>query len=116
METKGYVTNRFFKSVMEREEVTATSIGNFVALPHGAQIEVNEPHVAIAVLDKPVLWDGEEFVDIVFLLAFKLSTHEEIKRVQSFYKEYISLIETDEKIKIIRNTASEIELFKYLIQ
>lgn len=116
METKGYVTNRFFKSVMEREEVTATSIGNFVALPHGAQIEVNEPHVAIAVLDKPVLWDGEEFVDIVFLLAFKLSTHEEIKRVQSFYKEYISLIATDEKIKIIRNTASEIELFKYLIQ
>ena len=58
---------------------------------------------AIITLKKPISWDKEEMVDVIFLLAFKLSTHDEIKRVQSFYQEFISLIETNEKISVIRN-------------
>ena len=55
-------------------------------------------------------------VDVIFLLGFKMSTHEEIRRIQSFYKQYISLIETDEKVKIIRSKKSNLELYRYLIQ
>ena len=54
MELKGYVTGKFYDSVMEREKATTTSIGNRVALPHGAMSEVNESHVAIAVLPEPI--------------------------------------------------------------
>lgn len=32
---KGYVTKKYFKTVMERENMTPTSIGNGVAIPHG---------------------------------------------------------------------------------
>ena len=116
MESKGYVTHRFFDTVMEREKATTTSIGNQVALPHGAMGEVNESHVAIAVLDQPLAWDDEEEADVIFLLGFKMETHEEIKRIQSFYKQYISLIETDEKVRVIRNKESGIALYRYLIQ
>lgn len=116
MEKKGYVTHAFFASVMERENATTTSIGNGVALPHGAMRHVIDSHVAIAVLKSPILWDEEEIVDIIFLLAFKMETHEEIRRIQSFYKQYISLIETDDKVKLIRNKATNIELYQYLIQ
>ena len=55
-------------------------------------------------------------MDVIFLLGFKMSTHEEIRRIQSFYKQYISLIETDEKVKIIRSKKSNLELYRYLIQ
>ncbi|MEG0735373.1 MAG: PTS sugar transporter subunit IIA, partial [Longicatena sp.] len=116
MESKGYVTARFYDSVMEREKATTTSIGNQVALPHGAMGEVNENHVAIAILNEPILWDDDEKVDVIFLLGFKMGTHEEIKRIQTFYKQYIALIETDEKVKIIRSKTSNIELYRYLIQ
>lgn len=116
MEMKGFVTHKFFDSVMEREKATTTSIGNQVALPHGAMCEVNDSHVGIAILKHPVAWDDEEDVDVIFLLAFKMETHEEIRRIQSFYKQYISLIETDEKVKLIRNKATSIELYQYLIQ
>lgn len=116
MEVKGYVTKRFFDTVMEREHATTTSIGNQVALPHGAMSEVNESHVAIAILKHPIAWDDEENVDVIFLLGFKMGTHEEIRRIQSFYKQYISIIETDEKVEIIRNKTSGIELYQYLIQ
>ena len=115
MELKGYVTGKFYDSVMEREKATTTSIGNRVALPHGAMSEVNESHVAIAVLPEPIVWDDDR-VDVIFLLGFKMSTHEEIRRIQSFYKQYISLIETDEKVKIIRSKKSNLELYRYLIQ
>lgn len=116
MEEKGYVTSLFAQSVKEREDVTSTAIGNYVALPHGAQVHVNQSKVSIITLKNPVYWDKDEMVDVIFLLAFKLSTHEEIKRVQSFYQEFISLIETNEKISLIRNSRSEVELYKYLIR
>lgn len=115
MEMRGYVTHKFYDSVMEREKITTTAIGNGISLPHGAQSEVIESKVAIAILDKPIMWNDDQ-VDIVFLLAFKMVTPDEIKRVQMFYKEYISLIETEEKIKKLKAMNSNIDLYKYLIQ
>lgn len=116
LESHGYVMPLFAQSVYEREQATSTAIGNYVALPHGMQAYVNQSRVAIITLKKPISWDKEEMVDVIFLLAFKLSTHDEIKRVQSFYQEFISLIETNEKISVIRNARNALELYKYLIQ
>lgn len=115
MEMKGFVTSGFYDSVMEREKATTTSIGNGISLPHGAQSEVVESKVAIAILNEPIMWNDDQ-VDIVFLLAFKMETPDEINRIQMFYKQYISLIETEDKIKKLKNMNSNIDLYKYLIQ
>lgn len=56
-------------------------------------------------LEEPVIWDDEQ-IQIVFLLGFKMNTRDEIHRIQLFYKEYVSLIDTEEKIKMLRNRAS----------
>ena len=45
---KGYVTKKYFKTVMERENMTPTSIGNGVAIPHGDTQEVNTAKIVIA--------------------------------------------------------------------
>lgn len=115
MKEKGVVTEEFFDTVMERENKTTTTIGNGVSLPHGSPVAVNESKVAIAILDEPVMWDDEP-VEIVFLLGFKLITKDEINRIQLFYKEYVSLIDTDEKILMLKSMETNIEVYKYLIQ
>lgn len=114
MERKGFVTENFFHTVMERESKTTTSIGNGVSLPHGSPTEVNESKVAIAILKEPIMWDNE-LVQIIFLLGFKMITKEEINRIQLFYKEYVSLIENQETISRLKEMESSIEIYKYLI-
>lgn len=115
MEKKGYVTSKFYNSVIKREELTTTSIGNRVSLPHGDQAEVLESKVAISILKNPIIWD-DDLVEIVFLLGIKMDTQEEIKRVQLFYKQYVSLVETDEKVMILKKMKSNLDFYKYLIQ
>lgn len=115
MKEKGVVTEEFFDTVMEREKKTTTTIGNGVSLPHGSPVAVNESKVAIAILEEPVMWDNE-LVEVVFLLGFKMITKDEINRIQLFYKEYVSLIDTDEKIAMLKGMETNIELYKYLIQ
>lgn len=115
MYEKGVVTDEFFDTVMERESRTTTAIGSGVSLPHGSPAEVNESKVAIAILDEPIQWDNES-VEMVFLLGFKMITKDEINRIQLFYKEYVSLIDTDEKIMMLKDMRSNIEVYKYLIQ
>jgi len=105
MKKKGVVKDDFYGTVMERERNTTTTIGNGISLPHGSPTAVNEPKVAVAILEEPVIWDDEQ-IQIVFLLGFKMNTRDEIHRIQLFYKEYVSLIDTEEKIKMLRNRAS----------
>lgn len=116
LEKQGYVTKGFVHTVLEREQLTSTSVGNGVALPHGMQSEVLVNHVAVALLAKPVEWEQGEWVDIVFLLAIKMQTHEQIQRVQTFYKEYISLIESERQLEELRKMNTSFDLFTYLIR
>ncbi|MDD7281739.1 MAG: BglG family transcription antiterminator [Erysipelotrichaceae bacterium] len=112
----GYVTKHFIDTVMERENATTTCIGNNISVTHGAQSEVIESKVSIAVLKKPIPWNDEEEVDMVFLLGFKMASPDEIKRIQLFYKEYISIIEKEENIEKIKSMKTNIDLYKFLIQ
>lgn len=113
--SKGYVTTKYVKSVLNREKLTPTSIGNGVAIPHGDQNEINEARVVIATLDEPILWDTE-YVDVIFLLVVKMTNEYETKRTQEFYKQYIRLVETDDKVNILRNFDTSIDFYKYLIK
>lgn len=112
---KGYVTSKYYKTVLDRESQTPTSIGNGVAIPHGEQNEINEAKIVIATLEKPILWDSE-WVDVIFLLVVKMTNDFEIKRTQMFYKQYIKLIDSDEKVNILRSFSSNIAFYQYLIQ
>lgn len=109
------MTEEFYDSVMDRESKTTTTIGNGVSLPHGSPTAVNESKVGIAILKNPIMWDNEQ-VQVVFLLAFRLSTRDEISRIQMFYKEYVTLIDSEEKLQKLKSMKSNIELYKYLIQ
>ena len=112
---KGYVTRNYVDTVLEREHVIATAIGNNVAIPHGEQNEIHEAKVVIATLAKPVVW-GNEMVDVVFLLAVKMTNDFEISKTQLFYKQYINLVETDQQVNKLRDFKVNTDFYRYLIQ
>lgn len=112
---KGYVTKKYYQTVMDREYVTPTSIGNMVAIPHGDQNEINEAKIVIATLEEPIMWDTE-YVDVVFLLVVKMTNEFEIQRTQLFYKQYINLVNSDREVNILRNFKSPLEFYKFLVK
>lgn len=71
----------FMEDVMGRENVSATGIGNGIAIPHGKSANVTETSVAVAKLNNSVEWESvdDEPVKFIVLLAVnendKGSTH-----------------------------------------
>lgn len=111
----GFVTKQYENSIYKREEKVSTYIGNGVAIPHGNSSLANDSKVVIATLDEGILWNSEDKVNVVFLLAFRINNKNDSKRIQLFYKGFLEIIETDEKLDMLRSLQSN-ELYKYLLQ
>lgn len=79
------------ESVMERENVESTEFGRYIAIPHPLKVFCDEDFVAIARLDKPLMWNKQK-IQIVFLI--NLITH---KKTEWFMKK-ISAILSNESV------------------
>lgn len=60
----------FIKDVYEREELGATGIGNYIAIPHGKSGSVITPGVAIAVLDHEIQWESLDGTGAKVIILF----------------------------------------------
>lgn len=115
LEIGGYVTEKFEKSVFERESSTSTGIGNGIAIPHGLSEYVNCSAAVFASLDKPIDWDGEDAVDAVFLLAFDLNEDDNVKAdIIEFYKSVVSFTEDNTQCRKLKELTDKDELIKIL--
>ncbi|MCX7694356.1 MAG: fructose PTS transporter subunit IIA [Caloramator sp.] len=70
---QGKVTsvNDYVKTVLEREKLFTTGVGNGIAIPHGKTDAVKESMMVFAKLEQQIEWeslDGKP-VDLVFLLG-----------------------------------------------
>lgn len=110
----GYVLPEYFDSVMDREAATTTAIGNGIAIPHGFSSGVIQSKVCICTLQTPIRWN-DEMVDVIFLIASKTRTMAEANDMRQFYKYFVKLTDTNEKINILRGITSGSEMYKYLI-
>ena len=61
------MNNNATMSIFEREEMSSTSIGDLVAIPHPIYNECGTSFISILILNKPIIWD-DLFVQVVFLL------------------------------------------------
>lgn len=107
LEEKGFVNNKFMLNLYKREAMGNVVFNNEVAIPHGLPENVIEPAIVIAKLNKPIQWNNENMVDIVFMLALKEDNREEIKKI--FY-----MIREENLVKNIRLAQSEKEIKKML--
>jgi len=69
-EVSGLDEKEIFETLLEREQLGTTGVGNGVAIPHGKMSELNTLHGLFARLEKPVQFDAidEQPVDLIFLL------------------------------------------------
>jgi nitrogen PTS system EIIA component len=66
----GVDEHRIFETLMERERLGSTGVGNGIAIPHGKLRDIDGLHGVFARLDKPIDFasiDGHP-VDLIFLL------------------------------------------------
>ena len=83
-----------YDSLVKREKIGVTSLGNGVAIPHGQCLNDKEVKVHIFVLNKPVNYesiDGSK-VQLIICIAFPKKTekphHQLLKHVGSIFKKH----------------------------
>ncbi len=85
----GYANDSLVKAIIEREEISATSIGNAVAIPHAMNSAAAEDVIAVAILKKSIPW-GNEKVRLVFLINIQEDHKGDIEHIFNSLFELIS--------------------------
>lgn len=78
---RGYVESAYIEKMLEREEITSTFMGNFVAIPHGtedAKSEVKESGIAIIQVPEGVDFGGGNIAKLLIGIAGKGDEHLDI--------------------------------------
>lgn len=116
LESMGYVTEEFEKSVLDREKSFATDIGKGITIPHGCPDYVNRSVAAFMSLEKPIKWtENGEYIDLIFLLAFDMSESDCVKEtIIKFYKSIIVFMEDNSFCERLKSTESKEQILKYL--
>lgn len=69
LKKKGFIEDSSIESILNREKISSTEIGNLVAIPHTIIDGDKKSIIGVAVLDKPIIWDKQE-VQLVFMVFF----------------------------------------------
>ncbi|MDQ0300130.1 PTS system mannitol-specific IIA component [Salibacterium salarium] len=78
---KGYVDEAYIEAMMEREEMTSTYMGNYVAIPHGTEDSkhlIKESGLSIIQVPDGVDFGDGKMVKILIGIAGKENEHLEI--------------------------------------
>ena len=106
----GFVDEAFTQSVLDREALYATSLGNLVAIPHAFLQHTRRPCIAVATLKEPIQW-GSEKVQLVFLLNISTSQEADFKPL---FEQLFLLINDRKKIQRLIKAANFTEVLKEL--
>ena len=87
----------FFDLVLEREQSAPTSFGNLVAMPHPNRAVTEDTFVAVAVLARPIEWDGHE-VQVVFMVSV---SREGGAGLKEFYIDMADLLSSEQAMRLL---------------
>lgn len=107
MVADGCVKPEFLLSVYKREGMLTTRLSQGIAIPHGDPQHVTKPVISITKLDKPILWDGVNLVDIIFVLALQENS-------RKYFEQLYQIISDESMISAIRSSESAEEILNLL--
>lgn len=107
----GAVTPIFLESVLKREMMGSTEIGNGIILTHGFHETVKRTQIAFYKLDYPIFWNTQK-VSFIVLLAVAKCDAKNVMQMSWLYK----TLNSESMIKQINQCESENELYELLIQ
>lgn len=73
-----YGTSEIYESLLKREKISGTAIGQLIAIPHPYSEVILKSGIAVAVLKEPIVW-GDERVQIIFLLCINANDNKNLK-------------------------------------
>ena len=93
---KHYVKQEYIQSIIDRERICPTCIGNEILLPHGDIKFVKQSILCFARLKNPIKLDNGQLISIIIMLPYKNDDREEFR---ALFKEIELLIDDNEMIK-----------------
>lgn len=88
LEQEGFVGADFYPSVVEREAIVSTVLGEGIALPHSLGLMANKTVVYTVLAPQGIAW-GDETAHVIFLLAISKSEYEEAMAIYDLFVTFL---------------------------
>lgn len=88
LEQDGYVGADFLPSVVEREAIVSTMLGDGIALPHSLGLMARKTVVYTVLAPQGIVW-GEETAHVIFLLAISKREYEEAMTIYDLFVTFL---------------------------
>lgn len=91
LEQEGYVTTEFYPSLVERESIVSTMLGENIAIPHSVGLLATKTMVVTILAPQGIVWDSDkhEVANVIFLLAISKDEYEE---AMGIYNLFVNLV------------------------
>lgn len=89
LEQEGYVGNDFYPSVVEREAIVSTLLGEGIALPHSLGLLAKKTVVVTILAPQGIAWGDGERAYVIFLLAISKSDYEEAMAIYELFVTFV---------------------------
>lgn len=91
LEVDGYVTKDFYPSLVERESIVSTLLGEGIALPHSLGLLANKTVVVTILAPNGIEWNKEkkETANVIFLLAISKAEYEEAMAIYDLFVTFV---------------------------
>ena len=88
LEQEGFVDEAFHASVVEREAIVSTMLGDGIALPHALGLLAQKTVVYTVMAPQGIAW-GDDTAHIIFLLAISKSEYEEAMAIYDIFVTFL---------------------------
>ncbi|WP_375364201.1 transcription antiterminator [Klebsiella grimontii] len=88
LQREGFVGAEFHDSVVEREAIVSTMLGDGIALPHALGLLAKKTVVYTVIVPHGIAW-GDETAHIIFLLAISKSEYEEAMAIYDIFVTFL---------------------------
>jgi transcriptional antiterminator len=85
---EGFVDSEFVASVVEREAIVSTMLGDGIALPHALGLLAKKTVVYTVLAPQGIAW-GDETAHVIFLLAISKSEYEEAMAIYDIFVTFL---------------------------
>lgn len=91
LQADGYVTSDFYPSLIERESIVSTLLGEGIALPHSLGLLANKTVVVTIISPQGIEWNAEtkEVANVIFLLAISKADYEEAIAIYELFVTFV---------------------------
>lgn len=91
LEDEGYVNADFHQSLIERESIVSTLLGENIAIPHSVGLLAQKTMVVTILAPQGVIWDKSknEVANVIFLLAISKDKYEEAMRIYNLFVNFV---------------------------